>query len=128
MLNAVVCILVLLGLSCCAVVFGLKCRRPDRDWSRPSPLATAGILLGTAAMISWITVGINLIVILAAFWGYDDHRRGLEWWPYQHVMTEICQRKQQGRRERDERCHDTGGMPRPTHQSPHRRARPLEAE
>jgi hypothetical protein len=66
MLNALVCIVVLLGLSCCGVVFGLKGRR-DRDRSRPSPLASAGVLLGIAATIAWLTVGINLVAILAEF-------------------------------------------------------------
>lgn len=67
MVNAVLCILVMLGLSCCGVVFGMKGRGIDRDRSAPSPLATAGILLAASATVAWITVGINLISILSQF-------------------------------------------------------------
>jgi hypothetical protein len=65
--TAVVCILMMLALSCCGVLFGLKGLRTDRAQSRPSPLATAGVLLALAATIAWITVGIDLLLILSEF-------------------------------------------------------------
>jgi hypothetical protein len=54
----------MLGLAGCGLWFGLKGRRIDRDNRRESPLPSAGILMGAAAGIAWIIVGINVLFIL----------------------------------------------------------------
>lgn len=54
----------MLGLAGFSIAFGLKGRRIGHDIRRDSPLATAGILLGTAAGIGWIIVSIQFFMIL----------------------------------------------------------------
>jgi apolipoprotein N-acyltransferase len=67
MVTAFLCVLMMLGLACCGVVFGRTGRRIDRDQSRQSPLATGGVLHSAAATLSWIIVGVDLILILSEF-------------------------------------------------------------
>jgi hypothetical protein len=67
LLGAVLALLMMLGLACCGIVFGMTGRRIDRDYRQPSPLATAGLLASVAAMILWIIVGVDLLVILWSF-------------------------------------------------------------
>ncbi len=57
-------LLVMLGLAFCGLVFGMKGRRIDREDRHSSPLASAGVLVGAAATILWIIVGIDLFAIL----------------------------------------------------------------
>jgi hypothetical protein len=65
--GAVVGLLVVLGLAAFGIGLGLMGRRRAPDNRPPSPLATAGVATGIAAMILWLVVGIDLIVILASF-------------------------------------------------------------
>lgn len=60
-------LLVILGLTACGIAFGLKGRRMAADDRRPSPLTTAGVLTGVAALLLWLVVGIDLIAILCSF-------------------------------------------------------------
>jgi hypothetical protein len=64
--GAVFGLLVILGLAVFGVAAGLKGRRASGD-SRPSPLATAGVVTGAAAIVLWIVVGIDLLAILISF-------------------------------------------------------------
>ncbi len=57
--------LMMLGLAGCGVVFGLRSRWLDGALQRPSPLASAGVLLGVAAMALWMIVGVDLLMILS---------------------------------------------------------------
>jgi hypothetical protein len=66
-LGASLGLLAMMGLACCGIAFGIRGRRIDRDHRRPSPLSTAGVLVGLAAAIVWIPVGIDLIMILSSF-------------------------------------------------------------
>ena len=58
-------LLTMLGLACCGIVFGVTGYRIDRDDRRSSPLATAGVLVGAAATIVWMIVGMDLFLILS---------------------------------------------------------------
>jgi hypothetical protein len=53
--------LILAGIT---IAFGLKGRLLDHDDRRDSPLARAGILMGTDAGIGWIIVSIQTVMIL----------------------------------------------------------------
>lgn len=64
LLAAGVGVLVMLGLSSCSIAFGIRGHRIGRDHRRPPPLAMAGVLLGSAATIGWLIVGIDLFAIL----------------------------------------------------------------
>ncbi|MDG3008031.1 hypothetical protein [Paludisphaera mucosa] len=65
-IGAVVSLAAILGLAGFGVAAGLKGRRLAGD-PRPSPLATAGVASGAAAIVLWIVVGIDLLLILATF-------------------------------------------------------------
>jgi hypothetical protein len=67
--GAVLGLLVILGLAGFGIAAGLKGRHRAPDDSRPSPLATAGVVTGAAAMILWLVVGIDLLAILSSFMG-----------------------------------------------------------
>ena len=60
-------LLVVLSLAGFGIAAGLKGR--DRTFVDlpPSPLATAGVVTGSAAMILWFLIGIDLLVILTSF-------------------------------------------------------------
>ena len=60
-------LLMMLGLACASVAFGMRGRRIDRDHRRTSPLSLAGILVGVAAILLWLIVGIDLLAILSVF-------------------------------------------------------------
>jgi hypothetical protein len=57
----------MLGLACASIGFGMRGRRIDRDHRRASPLSLAGILVGIAAILLWLIVGLDLLAILSAF-------------------------------------------------------------
>jgi hypothetical protein len=66
-MGTVLGLLVVLGLASFGIAAGFKGRtRTPLDFP-PSPLATAGVVTGTAAMILWLLIGIDLLVILASF-------------------------------------------------------------
>jgi hypothetical protein len=67
--GSVLGLVVILGLAVFGIAAGLKGRQPAPGESRPSPLATAGVVTGAAAMILWIVVGIDLLAILSSFMG-----------------------------------------------------------
>jgi hypothetical protein len=66
-LAATVGLLIMLGLAGCGTVFGLRGRQLDEDLQKPSPLASAGVLVSVAAMILWMIAGIDLLAILVPF-------------------------------------------------------------
>jgi hypothetical protein len=57
--------LVVLGLGCFGIGAGLKGRRAPVVDLPPSPLATAGVVTGCAAMTLWLMIGFDLLVIVA---------------------------------------------------------------
>jgi len=59
----VLSVLIMLGLAGCGIAFGLKGRRVAHDNRQASPLALAGILVGGAAVIGWIIVSIDILMI-----------------------------------------------------------------
>jgi hypothetical protein len=61
---AVLGVATMLGLAGCGISFGLKGRRVDRGLRPASPLATAGVLLGTAACVGWFIVGVQIAMIV----------------------------------------------------------------
>jgi hypothetical protein len=65
--GAVLGLLVMLGLACASIAFGMRGRRIDRDHRRASPLSLAGILVGVVAIFLWLIVGIDLLAILSSF-------------------------------------------------------------
>jgi hypothetical protein len=65
--GAVVGLGVILGLAGFGIAAGLKGRHRAPGELRPSPLATAGVVTGAAAMILWIVVAIDLLAILSSF-------------------------------------------------------------
>jgi hypothetical protein len=60
-------LVVVLGLTGFGIAAGVKGRNQAHFDSHPSPLATAGFVTGCAAMILWLMVGIDLLMILAPF-------------------------------------------------------------
>jgi hypothetical protein len=65
--GAVVGLLVVLGLAAFGIGLGLRGWIEAPIGRRPSPLARAGVATSVAAMILWLMVGIDLIVILNSF-------------------------------------------------------------
>jgi hypothetical protein len=58
-------LLLVLSLSVFGIVAGLKGRQQTFIDLPPSPLATAGVATGFTALILWLIVGTDLLVILA---------------------------------------------------------------
>jgi hypothetical protein len=67
--GAVLGLLVVLCLAGFGIRLGVRGWRMAPDGRPPSPLVTAGVATGVAAMILWLVVGIDLIVILSSFAG-----------------------------------------------------------
>jgi hypothetical protein len=67
--GAVLGLLVVLGLAAFGIGLGIKGSRKAFGDRPPSPLAIAGVVTGGAAVILWLVVGIDLIVILSSFAG-----------------------------------------------------------
>jgi hypothetical protein len=58
-----------LGVAGFGIAAGLKGRQAARDDSRRALLATAGVVIGVAAMLLWIAVGIDLLASVSSFTG-----------------------------------------------------------
>jgi hypothetical protein len=67
--GAVLGLLVVLGLVAFGIGLGVRGWRGTPADRRPSPLAIAGVATGATAIILWLVVGIDLIVILSSFAG-----------------------------------------------------------
>jgi hypothetical protein len=68
--GAVIGLVITLGLVGFGIAAGLKGRRATPDDSPRALLATAGVVLGTAAMLLWIIVGMDLLGSLSSYTGY----------------------------------------------------------
>jgi hypothetical protein len=67
LIASVIGLFVVLSLAGFGIAAGLKGRHRTLVLLRPSPLATAGVVTGSAAMILWLLVGIDLLMIVAPF-------------------------------------------------------------
>jgi hypothetical protein len=67
LIGTVIGLVAVLGLASFGIAAGLKGRNRTAFDFPPSPLATAGVVTGSAAMILWLITGIDLLMILASF-------------------------------------------------------------
>jgi hypothetical protein len=68
-IGAVVGLIITLGVVGFGIAAGLKARRATTDDSYSALMATAGVVIGGAAMLLWIVVGIDLLASLSSFTG-----------------------------------------------------------
>jgi hypothetical protein len=62
-------LVVALGVTGFGIAAGLKARQAAPDDSRHALLAAAGVVIGIAAMLLWIAVGIDLLASVSSFTG-----------------------------------------------------------
>jgi hypothetical protein len=67
LIGTVIGLAAVLGLAGFGIVAGLKGRSRTPLNSPPSPLATAGVVTGSTALVLWLLIGFDLLLILAPF-------------------------------------------------------------